>query len=648
MLSADLIRPDVDGEYPAIVEYHPYRKDDNSRSSLNWHHYFAQRGFVGVRLDVRGSGGSDGFSTDEYVPQEQEDGYDAIEWLAGQTWCNGNIGMFGASYGGFTAIQVAMLQPPHLKAIVPLYATDDRYTDDCHYSQGGNMRMYYDVGVYGGFMVALNALPPHPELAGSRWAEAWKERLEKSEPYLLKWIKQQVDGPYWRHGSLRPNYTRLKCPVFLIGGWHDGYANPMLRMFTHFQCPKKLLMGPWVHTRPHASIPGPQIDFFHEVLRFFAHWLNNQDTGIMSEPAVTTYVQEYAKPERTLDIVPGRWRNDVDFPPFGNKEVIFYLGEEGRLSLEPHLNSHRDHDEYEYRPAVGVCNAYWSGGGISYYLAEDQRLDEAHSCVYTTPPFNEEMEILGWPKLILHASSSARVVTFVAKLADVAPDGSSALIVDGSLNGTRRHSFTDPSPMKPGEIYELNIPIQPTGWVIQPGHRLRLAICSSDFPNLWPTPERAVNRIYRTEVYRSRLVLPVVVQSQLAPPRFLPPPRLHQVVHLVPGPETQQIIYDQITNTMAVDRNSRVTVLLDDQLGKFSSEQHFHCSTSCSNPAHASIIGLHRYQLEREDGVFETSAESTIRASETAFHVMINLNVTCNGKPFFQKQWLASESRQLL
>ncbi len=105
-----------------------------------------------------------------------------------------------------------MQQPPHLKAIVPLYATDDRYTDDCHYTQGGNLRMYYDVGVYGGFMV-VECASPYPELAGSRWADIWKQRLEQNGPYLLKWVKHQVDGPYWRHGSLRPNYDLVKCPA---------------------------------------------------------------------------------------------------------------------------------------------------------------------------------------------------------------------------------------------------------------------------------------------------------------------------------------------------------------------------------------------------------------------------------------------------
>src|SRR6185436_3140232 len=184
-LSADFIRPDADGKFPAIIEYIPYRKDDLSLSVNDAHHYFAERGFVGVRLDVRGTGSSEGVNTDEYMAVEQQDGFDAVEWLAKQSWCNGNIGMYGTSYGGFTCIQVAMHRPAHLKAIVPMYATDDRYTDDCHYTPGGNMRMYYDVGTYGGSMVAMNALPPPPELAGAKWAETWKERLENNQPYLL-------------------------------------------------------------------------------------------------------------------------------------------------------------------------------------------------------------------------------------------------------------------------------------------------------------------------------------------------------------------------------------------------------------------------------------------------------------------------------
>ena len=314
-LSADLIRPQEEGRYPLIVEYHPYRKDDVSRSAHNVHYYLAQRGFIGVRLDVRGTGGSEGINTDEYLPQEQKDGFDAVEWLARQPYSNGNVGMFGTSYGGFTAIQVAMNRPPHLRATVPMYATDDRYTDDCHYSRGGNMRMYYDVGVYGGFMVAMNALPPLPALAGEDLDEIWRSRLDQNQPYLLQWMAHQVDGDYWRGASLGPDYDRIQCPVFLIAGWRDGYVNAQLRMFTQIKSPRKILIGPWVHTRPDASVPGPRIDYLHEVARFFAHWLRGEDTGIMNEPSVCVYVQDCAVPSRTLDMTPGHWRSEqTGFP----------------------------------------------------------------------------------------------------------------------------------------------------------------------------------------------------------------------------------------------------------------------------------------------------------------------------------------------
>jgi hypothetical protein len=421
----------------------------------------------------------------------------------------------------------------------------------------------------------------------------------------------------------------------------------MLRTYTHLKVPKKLLMGPWVHSRPHTSVPGPRIDFINEIARFFAHWLRAEDTGIMREPPVTFYMQEYALPDRALDIIPGHWRNDADFPVAGTKELTFYLDENGALTKQPR-NPLRDYDEYEYIPTVGLANGYWSGGGISYYLADDQRADEAYSLDYTTPPFDQEVQILGWPQVVLYGSSSAKVATFVAKLADVESDGHSGLIVDGALNGTRRDSLTDPKPMMPGEVYELKIPMLPTGYVIKPGHRLRLAISGADFPNLWPTPENARNRLYRSSRYPSRVVLPVVPDSNLPPPQFLPPPPLREIVKTSGGSGTQRVLYDQITGTVAVLRHSSDTTLLDDNLGTFSSESDFRCSASSHNPAQASIVGLHKYVLEREDGTIEVAAESTIRATGTAFDILINLNVTRNGQPFFHKEWTATEPRRLL
>ena len=645
-LSADLLLPDAEGRFPVVLEYIPYRKDDVSRGGLDALYYFAERGFVGVRLDVRGTGGSDGVNTDEYVAQDQTDGYDAVEWLAAQSWSNGNVGMFGTSYGGFTSIQVAMHRPPHLKAIVPLYATDDRYTDDCHYTPGGNMRMYYDVGTYGGTMVAMNALPPVPEFAGADWAQLWQQRLEQNEPYLLQWMRHQTDGPYWRGASLRPDYDRIACPVFLIAGWHDGYVGAMLRTYAHLQAPKKILIGPWVHTRPNSSVPGPRIDYLNEVARFFAHWLRGEDTGIMREPPMAVYMQRYAAPDRTRDSLPGDWRSDVDLS--ATDDFTLYLDDEGKLAEAPAGSGGEHDDEFEYLPTVGTSNRFWSAGGMSYYLADDQRDDEALSVTYTSGALEQELHLLGWPRVIVHVSSSAPVAAFVAKLADVAPDGHSALIADGSLNATRRESLTDPSPLEPGERYELEIPMPPTGWVVEPGHRLRLAISSSDFPNLWPTPYRATNRIYHGGGYASRLILPVVPPSPLEPPRFLPPPAMQAIVKGYSEPPLQQVIRDQISGVVTVvNRRSGKTDLGEGQ-GTLTSENHFRCSASSKDPAQASIVGTHRFVLEREDGRIEVSAESTIRATETTFHIVIDLNVTRNGRPFFQKTWTASEPRRLL
>ena len=649
-LSADLFRPDAEGRFPAIVMYQPYRKDDVGREGVGEHFYFAERGFVAVRLDARGTGTSEGVATDEYRLQEQLDGFDAVEWLARQPWSNGNVGMYGASYSGFTAIQVASHRPPHLKAIVPLYATDDRYTDDCHYDRGGNMRMYYDVGTYGGWMVAMNALPPLPELAGAKWADIWKERLENNQPYLLEWVKHQVDGPYWRNGSLRPDYGRIQIPVFLIEGWHDGYANAMLRMYTQLSGPKKLLMGPWTHTPPHASVPGPRIDWMNEATRFFAHWLRNEDTGIMKEPPVQFYMQETHKPDRRIDVIPGLWRGDPAFPTPDAGERVFYLSEEGRLAPSQSAAAPTAFDAYDYECTVGLNSAYWSAGSIHFYLADDQRPDESRSLVYTSPAFEEETHLLGWPQVILNVSSSAKVAAFVAKLAAVSPDGHSTLIVEGSINGTRRHSLSNPEPMTPGEIYELKIPMAPTGWILRKGDRLRLAVSSGDFPNLWPTPYPARNRVYRGGRNPSRVILPVVRKSAAPAPEFLPPPRLHQVV--TPGSDgvepLQQVLHDQLRNTATVMFRSGGSTVLDQNLGTVLQHSEFLCSASDDNPAQASIVGTHKLGFRREDGTIEVVGESSIRSTETDFHVIVNLSVTRNGRPFFQRQWMITEPRRLL
>src|SRR5919204_5180293 len=278
-LAADVYLP-LDGEldgsrtYPLVLEYIPYRKDDVGRPEppeRTWYSRLPLEGYPFVRIDIRGTGASEGRVEDEYTEEEQRDGAAVVEWLAAQPWCDGHVSMIGISYGGFTSLQVASHAPPHLTSIIPIDFTDHRYRDDCHY-KGGLLRKYYDPGAYGNMMVAFNAMPPDPDFSGAAWAEVWERHLAENEPYLLRWLRHQTDGPYWRNGSVADVADRIRCPVFMIGGWRDGYTNPPFRLWEALDVPRKLLMGPWNHAVPDVAIPGPRIDYLREVVRWLDHW----------------------------------------------------------------------------------------------------------------------------------------------------------------------------------------------------------------------------------------------------------------------------------------------------------------------------------------------------------------------------------------
>ena len=300
-LSANLWRPSPragspDERFPVILEMIPYGKDSWRR---NWDTAFgewlAARGFALCRLDVRGTGSSPGVALDEYTEDETRDGYDAVEWLAAQPWCNGNVGMWGISYGGFTALQVAKLRPPHLRAILPMYATDDRYLDDVHLRGGcvtASEKSQYAVSQLG-----MNALPPRPSFRGDGWRDEWRARLEATPPWLFPWIREQTDGPYWRRGSLAPEYEALECAVFQVAGWSDAYVDPAFRIQERcVNAERRTIVGNWVHSFPDDAYPGPNIDWLHELVRFFDHYLNGVDNGWEREPALTWFEREWARP----------------------------------------------------------------------------------------------------------------------------------------------------------------------------------------------------------------------------------------------------------------------------------------------------------------------------------------------------------------
>ena len=239
-LAATLYRPETTGPWPALLEAYPYRKDDLSVWPREYRRFRDEGDYAVCRLDVRGTGTSEGVAVGEYPPQEVDDLAEVIEWLARQEWCTSSVGMYGSSYSGFNTIQTAMRPPPALKAIVPIYATDDRYTDDIHFGGGVRKAIEFD---YPLFMVAMNALPPVPSLAGDGWRDRWIDRIEELVPWFGS-IEEQTDGPFWRQGSLRPDYDHITVPTMLVAGWADVFRTAMLRTFEHLRVPKRLVMGP--------------------------------------------------------------------------------------------------------------------------------------------------------------------------------------------------------------------------------------------------------------------------------------------------------------------------------------------------------------------------------------------------------------------
>ena len=641
-LSVDLYLPEGEGPWPLVLEYQPYRKDEVGPGE-RFYTYLPEHGYIVARLDVRGTGASSGTSTDEYVPQEQDDGYDAIEWLAAQSFCDGNVNMMGISYGGFTALQIAATQPPHLRSIIPMYFTDDRYLDDCHYV-GGQPRLYYDIGFYGTLMVAYNAMPPDPEWCED-WAEIWQQHLDGNQPYQLNWLRNQVDGPYWRHGSVGDIVERIQCPVFLIGGWADGYRNTNLRLFEKLTVPKRVLIGPWNHEVPDAAVPGPRIDHLHEVVRWLDHWCGREggDPGI--EPAPVVLYEQHFEPPVDADRVhqPGRWRAERSWPADGSGEVTYHLGKAGVLGTE---SSAGGEDALVYDPTVGTSGGLWSGG-LSFGLPSDQRLDEARSATYTTAPLTEDLHVLGRATARLHVSTSATVLGFFVSLCDVAPDGSSQLVAKGTLNATRRNSMTDPEPLTPGEQYELEIEIDCASWRFQAGHRIRIAIANADWPNVWPTPEPASSVIHWGQGTPSRLTLPTVpAESGIAPPMFQPAPDEPVPHRLEAEPAVWRVERDPLNGQSSMRYQYGYVERVSDQT-VVDHTYEFETHVDPQVPSATSARGKHISTMVRRDGTITSTATVSVRGTATHFHFTAGVAVTVDGTPHFARSWTESVPRHL-
>ena len=290
---------------PAIVDYIPYRKRDGTvwRDAVT-QPYIASHGYAVLRIDLRGTGDSEGVLTDEYTLQEHDDGLAALTWIAAQPWCTGRIGMIGVSWGGFNALQIAARRPPELGAIITIGASDDRYSDDAHYMGGSVLNEHV---VWGAAILAQAALPPDPLIVGERWRDMWFERLAATPPWVARWLTHQRRDDYWKHGSVSEDYAAIRCPVYAVGGWADAYRNSVARLLTNLSVPSKGLVGPWTHGWPHLGEPAPAIGFLRESIRWWDHWLKDRDTGIMDEMRYRIWMPDPSSASPGVAHGLGRW-----------------------------------------------------------------------------------------------------------------------------------------------------------------------------------------------------------------------------------------------------------------------------------------------------------------------------------------------------
>ncbi|UCB46832.1 MAG: CocE/NonD family hydrolase [Spirochaetota bacterium] len=502
-LAADLYMPQGQNRSPVLISYYPYHKDDIIGASLDYScRYFAVNGYAHLIVDFRGLGNSEGKAWEMNDPRENIDGACIVEWAAHQPWCDGNVGMWGISYGGITSLQTASERPPHLKAIVPIFTPYNIYHDLIF--PGGCLNCLGAFGDWGSRMVAMNIMPPGYQDQQGRWYRIWKERLENIEHQMFPWQGHIAFDEYWQ-AKVIP-IEKINIPTFVIGGWRDLFPQAMIRIYEKLSVPKKLFMGPWMHN-PMDVAPQDPWDYHLELKRWWDYWLKNEKNSIMKEPPVTIYVQGVKQ-----------WRHELEWPIARTKLQNLFLSHAGILKDRPEQKA--GCDIYTTDPTVGITAGLWDPVSRGIGMPLDQGRDDLRSLIYTTKLLSEDIEITGSPETNLFiAMEDAEEVNLVVKLNDVGPKGDSTLITTGWLKGSHYQSHEQPEPLRKGQIYKFHIPLWPTSYLVPKGHRLRLSVSCSDFPRIWPTLINPKIHLFFGKNQSSFLCIPVISPRENSIPK---------------------------------------------------------------------------------------------------------------------------------
>jgi len=468
---------------PAILEYLPYRKRDGTaqRDDSTYPH-FAAAGYVGVRVDISGTGESDGDWDDEYSARELADGCEVIEWIAQQPWCDGNLGMMGISWGGFNSLQIAALKPAALKAVIAIGTTVDRYNDDIHYKNGC---LLYSNFSWSSTMLCYASRPPDPELVGDSWRETWLHRLNTQPFPLANWLAHQRKDDYWKHGSISEDYAAVEIPALVISGWADGYINAPSAAAENL-ANAKAINGPWIHKYPHIALPKPRMDFINEAINWWDKWLKGSDNGVEKLPAYRAYILEDAKPVLHHEVEPGRWVSEAELPSPDTRARNYYLAPNRQLLDIPGRT--RNKPLASPQGCGTSCGEFFTIKPDGE-MPTDQRRDDSASLVFDSGKLHQPIEILGRPRLRLKLSIDKPLGNIAVRLNDIHPNGDVSRVSWGVINLAHRDGNENPQPMTPGQSESIEIELNECGYRFMRGHKMRVAISTSYWPMIMPPPE---------------------------------------------------------------------------------------------------------------------------------------------------------------
>lgn len=607
---------------PAIIEHLPYRKRDGTivRDCMN-HPWFAGHGYACIRVDMRGNGDSQGLMDDEYTEQELQDACSVIQWATEQSWCNGNTGMMGISWGGFNALQVASLKPPALKAIITVCSSVDRFADDIHFK--GGCLLGENIG-WAANMLSYSSRPPDPQLVGDQWREQWLSRLENMPFLASSWIAHQERNDYWKHGSVCEDYAAIDAAVLSIGGWHDGYRNTISHLVENLSSPVKGIVGPWIHKYPHYAAPAPRIGFLQESLRWWDHWLKGIDTGAADLPAYRAYLMDGLPPAPWYDERPGRWIAEDNWPSNNIEQHSFTALNNGTLQL---VHDDKDVGVVDLSQITINTKANCGAGTGEYFpftfgpeLPDDQRDDDALSCCFNTDVQLTDVDIVGAPIVAFTCRVDKPLAHLTFRLCDIQADGSSTLISMGMLNLTHANSHEFPKRIAINEKFEASFALDQAAYRLPAGHKIRLSISSAYWPFLWPSPEAAtVTLLNATLTLPTRLSIATSDECSFDAPETASGWN-HEVIRAAAS--TRELTIDAKTgcNITHIENDFGENRDADHQLIS-GSKMSEHYSIHPDDPASASVDIKWEQTLARDEWNIKTVANMSMQADINWFYI---------------------------